>query len=399
MSNSLWHTRATPLPAETDCVVVGAGIAGISAALALESQNLSILVLDQRYPGWGASGRNAGFLMRGAADNYAAAVRDLGREPAKALWTLTEDNLARLRALGIDRIPEYRAQPSCLVAFDDTEAAELEQSATLLAEDGFAVETRNPSDHARDALWTHAPPLLGLVNPDDAVCDPVELLAWLRAMLQRQPRTETTVLQIHHADGTFSVRTTRGDIRCQHVLLCTNAYTRSLLPNLATTIAPNRGQMLALDASELPAPERLEFAYYANHGSEYFRQPDDKTIIVGGWRKHFASDERTDDNRPSTPVQQGLEDFAARVLGRRLPVVHRWAGTMAFTPDGLPLAGPLVTDDSQSPSNSPWICAGFTGHGMSMAHDLATRTALAMCDPDATDKIPDLFSPSRFANA
>ncbi|MFI4853721.1 MAG: NAD(P)/FAD-dependent oxidoreductase [Phycisphaerales bacterium JB065] len=395
MSNSLWHTRAIPLPAETDCVVVGAGIAGISAALALESQNLSTLVLDQRYPGWGASGRNAGFLMRGAADNYAAAVRDLGRQPAKALWTLTENNLARLRALGIDRIPDYRPQPSCLVAFDDTEAAELEQSATLLAEDGFAVETRNPSDHARDALWTHAPPLLGLVNPDDAVCDPVELLAWLRAMLQRQPLTETTVLQIHHADGAFAVRTTRGDIRCQHVLLCANAYTRNLLPNLATTIAPNRGQMLALDASELPAPERLEFAYYANHGSEYFRQLDERTIIVGGWRKHFASDERTDDNRPSAPVQQGLEDFAARVLGRRLPVVHRWAGTMAFTPDGLPLAGPLVASDAPS----PWICAGFTGHGMSMAHDLATRTALAMCKPGGTGEIPDLFSPSRFANA
>ncbi len=390
MSNSLWHTRAAPLAAEADCVIVGAGIAGISAALALESLGLSTLILDQRYPGWGASGRNAGFLMRGAADNYAAAVRDLGREHAKALWTLTEDNLARLRSLGIDHLPNYRPQPSCLVAFEKKEAAEIEESVALLTDDGFTVETLTGQAHSRDALWTHAPPLLGLVNPDDAVCDPVELLSWLCSMLKQMPLAETTVLQIDQLDDGFSVHTTRGDIRCGHVLLCTNAYTRTLIHSLTPAIDPNRGQMLALDASEFPADQRLQFAYYANHGSEYFRQLDDKTIIVGGWRKHFAPDERTDDNRPSRPVQQGLEDFAERVLGRRLPVVHRWAGTMAFTPDALPLAGPLVAGDP----HSPWICAGFTGHGMSMAHELATRTAMAMCNKD---EVPALFDPARFA--
>ncbi len=95
--------------------------------MAFESLGLDALVIDGRYPGWGASGRNAGFLMR-AADNYAAAVDDLCREDAKALWTLTENNLTRLR-LGIDRLPHYRAG-ELLVAFDAEEAAQ-----TLAARD------------------------------------------------------------------------------------------------------------------------------------------------------------------------------------------------------------------------------------------------------------------------
>jgi glycine/D-amino acid oxidase-like deaminating enzyme len=393
MSNSYWHTRAAPLPVETDCVIVGAGIAGVSAALAFESLGLRALVLDQRYPGWGATGRNAGYLMRGAADNYSAAVGDLGRDQARALWKLTEDNLTRLRSLGVDRLKQYRPQPSCLVAFDGEEAAQLERSASLLADDGFAVETRRAEGHGLDALWRHNPPLLGLINPDDAVCDPVELLSWLCAMLEHTPLAETTVLQIEQLDQGFAVLTTRGIVHCQHVLLCTNAYTSALLPELARVILPNRGQMLALDATELPAAERLEFAYYANHGSEYFRQLDDSTIIVGGWRKHFAVQEHTTDNTPTQPVQHGLETFAARVLGCRLPVRHRWAGTMGFTPDGLPLAGPIVADDPQG----PWICAGFTGHGMSMAHELATMTARAVSGVTDAAEVPAMFRPNRFS--
>ena len=91
-------------------------------------------------------------------------------------------------------------------------------------------------------------------------------------------------------------------------------------------------------------------------------------------------------------MQQGLESFAERVLGRRLPELHRWAGTMGFTPDHLPIAGPIDASDA----TSPWICAGFTGHGMSMAHELATQTALAM---SGRSELPDLFSASRFADA
>lgn len=392
MSNSLWHIRATPLPARADRVVVGAGIAGISASMAFESLGLDALVIDGRYPGWGASGRNAGFLMRGAADNYAAAVDDLGREDAKALWTLTENNLTRLRSLGIDRLPHYRPQRSCLVAFDAEEAAQLERSARLMAEDAFDVETRRGQGEHADALWRYQPPRIGLVNPHDAVCDPVELLAWLCSMLKRMPIAETTLQRIEQTGSGFAVVTSRGTVMAEQVLICTNAYTPSLLPEYARLIQPNRGQMLSLDASGLPAHERLEFAYYANHGSEYFRQLDDSTVIVGGWRRHFERDERTLENQPTVGVQQSLESFAERVLGRRLPVRHRWAGTMGFTPDHLPIAGPLDASDA----TSPWICAGFTGHGMSMAHELATQTALAM---SGRSELPDLFSASRFADA
>ncbi len=258
-----------------------------------------------------------------------------------------------------------------------------------MAEDGFEVETRQGQASTPTLLWRYEPPRIGLVNPHDAVCDPVELLAWLCSMLKRMPIAETTLQRIEQTDAGFAVVTSRGTVMAEQVLICT--ATASLLPDYARLIQPNRGQMLSLDASGLPAHERLEFAYYANHGSEYFRQRR-----LDRHRRRVAQAPRT-----------GRADTRERADGRRAagPGVLRRAGLWAATtgspplgrddglhPDHLPIAGPLDASDA----TSLWICAGFTGHGMSMAHELATQTALAM---SGRSELPDLFSAMRFADA
>lgn len=387
MSKSLWHLRDRPLPASADTVIIGSGIAGVSAALALEARGESVLVLDAHRPGWGASGRNAGFLMRGAADNYAAAVRDLGRDDARFLWRLTERNLEKLRSLGVPTLPCYQDRPSCLIAYEEDEDAELRRSVALLREDGFETDAMESGDF--DDTLRRDPPRSGLINPNDAVCDPVELLGFLSQQLSSIISSDTMVIDLDHDGAGVTVETDRGGIRAERVLVCTNAYTASLLPELGRAIEPNRGQMLAFDASDLNASDGLRYAYYANHGSEYFRCADPQTIIFGGWRKHFADEERTLDTDTSTGVQSGLERFAHRVMGRELKVVHRWAGTMGFTPDGLPLAGTAFRGDSRV-----WICAGFTGHGMSMAHETANLVIEAMM---GGQQLPSIFDPQRFS--
>jgi len=57
-----------------------------------------------------------------------------------------------------------------------------------------------------------------------------------------------------------------------------------------------------------------------------------------------------------------------------LPITARWAGTMGFSPDGLPLIGPV------GGASSPWFCGGFTGHGMSMGYQAAHEAVDAMLE-------------------
>src|SRR2546428_3454851 len=80
------------LPERADMLVVGGGITGVSLLHHLRSRTEEIVLVERAYIAAGASGRNAGFLLAGVADNYAKAVRPYGRTPAPALWPMTIDH-------------------------------------------------------------------------------------------------------------------------------------------------------------------------------------------------------------------------------------------------------------------------------------------------------------------
>ncbi len=81
--------------------IVGAGVTGCSCALTLADAGLRVRVHEAREVAGGASGRNGGFALRGAAAPYDVARAELG-ERAASLWRLTEGALERLAGLAGD---------------------------------------------------------------------------------------------------------------------------------------------------------------------------------------------------------------------------------------------------------------------------------------------------------
>lgn len=361
MTVSWWRRAPSPSRLDVPVAVVGAGVAGLSAALHLQDMGFGGVLLEKHGVGSGASTRNAGFLMRGAADNYALACRQHGRPLAATLWRWTEENLAMLRARGVERLASYAPRPSCLLAPEPAEVAELRESLDLLRRDGFEagwVEAGAGNDRV---LGPGGAGLGGLINPHDAVVNPHELLAFLRARLTWSILEMHEVAEVRAEGGGVELRTPGLLVRCGRAMLCLNAYAALLIPGFERLVEPNRGQMLALHATESELP--LQFAYYANRGSEYFRRADADTVVVGGKRTTQRDAERSWDDRTTGEIQVALEDFAAGLFGVRFPVKARWAGTMGFTPDHLPLIGPVP-----GAGEGVWFCGGFTGHGMSLAH-------------------------------
>lgn len=372
MSTSLWQRRDRLGSPRFDAVVVGGGICGVSAALTFERAGLSVALIEAGSLAAGASGRNAGYLMRGMAESYAVAIERLGRERARAVWRWSEENLASLRAEGIGSTEGYAAMPSCLLATSDAEADEIRRSQDLLIEDGFESRLCDENEQA-DSAWRSGRFSAGLINPGDAVCQPVRVVEHLAAKL-----TRTRVLDgcaVHAiedaADGEVVVRTALGDVRAPRILVCLNAYAAGVLPSLRGAVVPRRGQMLA--ARPLEAGTRLSFAYYANRGNEYFRQLADGTLIFGGARRFEPEDEAGEHGGVHPMVQAKLEGFLSDYVTDRYEVVARWSGLMGFTDDDLPLVGPLPGLGERA-----WFCGGFTGHGMSLGHLTATAAARAM---------------------
>jgi gamma-glutamylputrescine oxidase len=73
-----------------DVAVIGAGITGCACAYALARAGHAVRVYDARGIGEGASGRNGGFALRGAAARYDVARETYGAEAARELWLRTE---------------------------------------------------------------------------------------------------------------------------------------------------------------------------------------------------------------------------------------------------------------------------------------------------------------------
>ncbi len=388
MSVSYWRRGAGITESAADVVVIGAGICGVGAALALERRGLRVIVLEKGSLACGASGRNAGFLMRGCAENYAVACDTYGRARAARLWRFTEQNLDALRSEGVESLPGVQRIPSCLLAMEETEAEELARSAEMLRADGFHVGWVDRGSSPSDLVWKRGRAICGLVNPNDGAANSVQLLRFLASKLRSPVWEGRHVREIRESSVGVTIETNAERVHAARALVCVNGYLSSLLPEQAGLVRPVRGQMLALRARG--AHPGLAMSYYANHGYEYFRQTVDGTIVLGGGRKQHAADEVGCEDTTTEAVQGFLDSFARDALGVEFDVVARWSGVMGFSADGLPVSGPV------SVAGNVWFCGGFTGHGMSMGFLAAQQCVAAMLDntpvefplPPAQEKSP-----------
>ena len=328
--------------------MIGGGIAGTSLLWHLERRRIDTVLLERHHVAWGASGRNAGFLLAGVASSYAEAVRTYGREKAREVWEITNENHDRMIEAARDQDVGHRRLGSAILPASEEERALLVESVQLLTEDGF------------QALWDGT----RLVNPRDGEVDPSAMVAALAR--QAKPRAIREGVDVVSLESRrHSVIVTAGDAQCEAgvVILATNAYTPQLLPKVE--IQPTRAQMAAT------APETRQITdvpVYSNYGYRYWRQLASGEVLIGGWRDTSLESEKTYDDEPTPEIQEHL-DRALESLGVAAEVTHRWAGTMGFTESGLPLAGPVEG------MPNVYICAGFTGHGMGFAFMTAKQVA------------------------
>jgi len=371
-----------------DVAVIGAGLCGAAATLALAKQGIQTVLLEAGRVAEKATGRNAGFILQGTAERYSRAVAMMGAEKTRQVheWTLVNhQRIAQsISEEGIDC--NYRRSGSLQLAGSPQEEAELGESAELLVKNGFKAELLDGK--ALGKTYTDAGFQMGVLLPEDGEVHPAQLVrgavsAAMRHGAKLYERSAVTELDAG-SPGDVTLRTSTGTVRCQLVLVCTNARVRQLLPWYADKVDPVRGQMLAT----VPAPRIFEWPIYADHGFDYWRQDAQNRIVLGGWRNLDPGTEVGFEQTLHPVIQERMTAFLNRFEALRdIEITHRWAGIMGFSRDGLPLVGP-------APGAPGALAAvGFTGHGFGFAWQAGE--ALATVALEGSHPFANLMSPRR----
>jgi gamma-glutamylputrescine oxidase len=362
--------QSRPLDGRAEVAIVGGGVTGCSCALALAEAGVRVRLYEAREVAGGASGRNGGFALRGAAMPYDVARHALGPERAASLWRLSERALERLAELAGDA---FRRTGSLRIATAAAEAEDLRREYQALVGDGFAAEWHD--DLAADlALRFHG----ALCHPPDGAIHPAR---WVRRLAARAVAAGAEI-RVHDRVDSLD------QLDADQVVVATDGYTHGLLEALDRAVRPTRGQVIATE----PLPERLSpCPHYTCDGYVYWHQSDEGRLVLGGFRDRALEEERTREEAATPVIQSALEEFAHQLLGEEPRVTHRWSGIFGSTADLLPLVGRVPEH------GGVWVSCGYSGHGNVLGLACGELVAGAILGAPAPEL--ELFEPARLLNS
>lgn len=389
-----------PLPAQTDIVVIGGGVAGTSTALHLARAGAPPLLLEAGVVAGRASGRNDGQLLLGLGEHYNRIVGQFGAERARLLWRFIRDNHDELEAEAARSAPDAGLARGGGLRLAETphELDELQQAAALLAAERIEHRLLDAASVAEllPAIGFHG----ALELPGESIVHPVRLVrGFARAAREAGAKIyeRTPVTRVEPRAGGFDVTLASGaQLRTSVVVHCTSTLARELDASgfLAAKLFPFRGQVLASTPLSPAVAARFGArAMSSNFCYEYFRLYEDR-FLVGGMRWSVRGEEQgtLDDSTHNPDVTRNLLDYVRRhfpiLADTRFPQV--WTGIMAGTPDGLPLVGAL-------PATPGAFCLlGFNGYGLSFAFLAGQVLAQQILEGRADHAAAGLFAPRRF---
>ncbi|KPQ07725.1 MAG: gamma-glutamylputrescine oxidase [Rhodobacteraceae bacterium HLUCCA12] len=342
---------------EGDCLVIGAGLAGLSAALHLARAGQRVIVLEGECVGFGASGRNGGFVSPGYACDSDAIARRVGDADARTLHRLSIEGAQLVRneiaALAMPGVTPVAGKLR-LRRFDaaDDLRQEADESARLYDYPLTYLDRAAIRERLDTGRYLH-----GLFDPQAFHIHPLNYARGLAAEIARlggriHEQSAATGLAL---DGARKVVTTaRGRAEAPQVILATGGYTGSLVPRLRRAMLPIATYVMQSEV----APDLLATAMRTDAAiSDNRRAGDYYRLVDGGRRLLWGGRITTRAARPDAIARQLRHEMLTvypQLAG--LKTECAWSGLMAYARHQMPQIGTLRP--------GVWHATAFGGHGL-----------------------------------
>jgi gamma-glutamylputrescine oxidase len=227
---------------ECDVCVIGGGFAGLSTATALtERGKTDIVLLESEYVGFGASGRNGGFVFGGFSLGERAVIGAAGPEDGRKLYHMTlgavEQIRRRIHVYGIDC--ELKEEGVYLANWFDDDRILDEQQRFMSEQLGVEWERVGRAQLAEKIASKRY--FGALFEPGAFHFHPLKYaqgLARAIAALGVHVHEQSRVTQIAPDGPGWIVRTASGTVRARQVVVCCGGYIEKLYPRLGGAVLP-----------------------------------------------------------------------------------------------------------------------------------------------------------------
>jgi len=343
-------------------------VTGLSAALHLAEAGVAVTLIEAQQPGWGASGRNGGQINVGPKDSPSGVIEKFGHERGERLIALTGNagdlvfDLIERHGIDCDAIrPGWLRAAHTEKTLRDLHhlAADWQQRGADVVPLGRAEMTRLTGTDAY---------LGGLIDKRGGNLQPLNYALGLAEAAERHGATLfglSPVEKIDRLAAGYQVRTAKGSVKADKVLICTNAYTNDLEKPLGKALLPVRSVQVAtqplsdnLRASILPDRHALSDA---RRLLLYFRLDAHGRFLMGGRGTYNDGSTRRQIERLKRVTVEMFPQLADTDWD------YAWGGFVALTRDHYPHLDELA----------PGLMAGlgYNGRGVAIATALGTVMA------------------------
>ncbi len=394
INKSLWKLsqKTTPLSniledeIKTDIAIVGGGFTGTSAALRLAEAGVDVTLVEAKYNGFGGSGRNVGLTNAGLWLNPDDIDKAIGKRYG--------DHLHHFLASAPDLVHKLieKHNIECEALRNGTlHLAHSERGLKAIEKRAWQINARGGSvmvtDQAATFKLTQAKNYLGAIHDMRAgTVQPLEYCHGLSVAAKNAGAniyTRSPATNVIHKDGKWHIKTPKGMVVAEQVLMATNAYLEHVLPAIKSTYTPlYYCQMATSPLTE----EQLKNLLPGKNGTwdtrmvmRSYRTDASGRLIIGTIGNIFKNE---------APF---LTSWADKMIADTFPQVgpvkwkYKWAGRIACSKNHIPNLHDL--------GSGLYSVSGFSGRGIASGTAFGRTMADYLIGKISAKELPLPFMP------
>lgn len=346
---------------QVDVCVIGGGYTGLSTALHCAERGLSVVVLEGRRIGWGASGLNGGQVVPGWNRTTRGLIQQFGEAQARTLFAMAE---AAVEGLW-ERVERHNI--SCdaqrghlMVASTPSDMhmleAEAEARRNIMGYDHSRLVDREAANRLSGGHDFHG----GLLDSRGGHVHPLNLalgLAVAAELSGARLHENSRVVRLRPSAARMLVETRRGKVLARNVVLACGAQSGELLEPVkrrTSALTAFAAATAPLSAEETATLVKDGLAVCDTRMSvNYFHMsPDNRLLFGGGERFRLDPDES-----PEVVVRPRLEAVFHQLTG--VAIDYAWSGLVSLTSSRMPAIGQV---------GPVFYADGYSGQGVALAN-------------------------------